>query len=349
MTEANSLNAATTGIVGNTGTSFTGTSVTQYNVLVGGSTSSTLTNVAPSATSGVPVISQGASANPVFGTAVVAGGGTGAVTLTGVLTGNGTSAITANTVTQYGTVVAGASNAVTSVAPSATSGVPLISQGAASNPAFGTAVVAGGGTGNASTTAYALIAGGTTTTGAFQAVTNGAATSTVLIGNGTSVLPSFSATPQLTALGIGAAAGASGLTFDGTNLLSNYATGTFTPTRVGASVAGTTTYTGQGGNYVRIGPLIWIRFTVLGSAATGTGNIQYGGLPFTVNASYDARAATAFLVSQTWPAATTSPFVNVTANATTAVVYGQGSAVAQSAVQMANAAFNEQFTIIYSV
>lgn len=77
MVQANSINAATSGIVGNTGTSFTGTSVTQYNVIVGGATSSTIANVAPSSTSGVPLISQGSSTNPAFGTAVVAGGGTG--------------------------------------------------------------------------------------------------------------------------------------------------------------------------------------------------------------------------------------------------------------------------------
>ena len=75
----------------------------------------------------------------IGGTLSVSKGGTGATTLTGVLTGNGTGAVTASTITQYGTLVAGASNAVSSVAPSATSGVPYISQGAASNPAFGTA------------------------------------------------------------------------------------------------------------------------------------------------------------------------------------------------------------------
>ncbi len=79
VTPGNAINEATTGICGFTGTAFTGTAATQYNVLVGGSTSSTLSNVAPSATSGVPVISQGAAANPVFGTAVVAGGGTSSV------------------------------------------------------------------------------------------------------------------------------------------------------------------------------------------------------------------------------------------------------------------------------
>ena len=80
--EANSINAATTGIVGNTGTSFTGTAATQYNVIVGGSTSSTLGNVAPSSTSGIPLVSGGSSSNPSFTTAVVAGGGTGVTSTT---------------------------------------------------------------------------------------------------------------------------------------------------------------------------------------------------------------------------------------------------------------------------
>jgi len=47
--------------------------------------------------SGIPLIGQGGAADPLFGTAIVAGGGTGAVTLTdgGILLGSGTSAITA--------------------------------------------------------------------------------------------------------------------------------------------------------------------------------------------------------------------------------------------------------------
>lgn len=114
-TPGNSINEATTGITGFTGTAFVGTALTAHDVLIGGSTSSTITNVAPSATSGVPLISQGASADPAFGTAVVAGGGTGAVTLTGVLIGNGTSAVTANAITQHSVLVGGTSNAITSV------------------------------------------------------------------------------------------------------------------------------------------------------------------------------------------------------------------------------------------
>jgi len=134
-----------TGVLSGNGTvNITGSPITQYNALVGGA-SNAITSVAPGVT-GIPLISQGVAANPAFGTVVVGGGGTGATTLTGVLTGNGTSAVTANAVTQYGAVIAGASNAVTSVAPGAT-GIPLVSQGVASNPAFSTAQVAGGGTG----------------------------------------------------------------------------------------------------------------------------------------------------------------------------------------------------------
>ena len=81
-TEANSINAATTGIVGNTGTGFTGTAVTAHNVIVGGATSSTLSNVDPGSDSGIPLISQGGSSDPIFGTALVPGGGTGAASFT---------------------------------------------------------------------------------------------------------------------------------------------------------------------------------------------------------------------------------------------------------------------------
>ena len=91
-TETNSINASTAGVVGNTGTGFSGSPATQYNVQVGGATSNSLANVAPSATSGVPLVSQGSSANPAFGTAVVAGGGTGLTSTTayGVLCGGTT-------------------------------------------------------------------------------------------------------------------------------------------------------------------------------------------------------------------------------------------------------------------
>jgi hypothetical protein len=79
----NSINANTPGIVGVTsGGVWTGTAVTQYNVIVGGAATDTLANVAPSATAGIALVSGGAAVNPSFSTVVVAGGGTGLTSLT---------------------------------------------------------------------------------------------------------------------------------------------------------------------------------------------------------------------------------------------------------------------------
>ena len=79
-TETNSINAATTGIVGNTGTAFTGTPVTQYAVIVGGSTSSTLSNVAATATTG-QVLQNNSGANPSYSTATYPAVATGTGTI----------------------------------------------------------------------------------------------------------------------------------------------------------------------------------------------------------------------------------------------------------------------------
>src|ERR1700741_1256173 len=93
-------------------------------------------------------------------------------------------------ITQYNLQTGGANNLLNSVAPSATSGIPVIRQGSSSQPIFGTAAVAGGGTGKTTQPAYSLVCGGTTTTGNFQAVAPVAA-GQVLVSGGTSALPAF--------------------------------------------------------------------------------------------------------------------------------------------------------------
>jgi len=139
-----------------------------------------------------------------------------------------------------------------------------------------------------------LVAGGATSS-TLQNIAGGAATSTVLIGNGVSTLPSFSATPQLTALGIGAAAGASGLTFDGTNLLANYATGTWTP---GIAFGGGTTgitYSSQVGYYTRIGNVVHISLIVsLSNKGSSSGQATVTGLPFTTGAHSNTAVVSTF-------------------------------------------------------
>lgn len=97
---------------------------------------------------------------------------------------------------QYNLIV-GTGSAYTNIAPSATSGVPLISQGAASNPAYGTAVVAGGGTGVVSNTAYAVLCGGTTSTGPIQSVASVGSAGQILTSNGIGALPTFQGTAIL--------------------------------------------------------------------------------------------------------------------------------------------------------
>lgn len=65
----------------------------------------------------------------------VASGGTGVATITGVISGSTTSPFTASTLTQYNTLVAGASNAITNIAPGTATHV-LTSNGVSSNPSY---------------------------------------------------------------------------------------------------------------------------------------------------------------------------------------------------------------------
>ena len=119
--------------------------------------------------------------------------GTGSITIIG---NPGSSTLTTELtgLTTHNVLIGAGTATITKVAPSATSGIPLISQGSSSDPAFGTAVVAGGGTGETSFTAYAPVCGGTSTTGALQSASTGISTSGyVLTSNGSSTLPSFQA------------------------------------------------------------------------------------------------------------------------------------------------------------
>ena len=67
--------------------------------------------------------------------------------------------------------------------------------------------------------------------------------------------------------------------------LDDYEEGTWTPTAVGASTAGTTTYSIQSATYVKIGRLVHVRAYVAWSAATGTGGLYVRGLPYTIGSS----------------------------------------------------------------
>lgn len=62
-------------------------------------------------------------------------------------------------------------------------------------------------------------------------------------------------------------------------------TGTFTPTYLGATTPGSTTYVTQAGSYTRIGNIVIAFVDLQWSAATGTGNVKIGGLPYAASAT----------------------------------------------------------------
>jgi hypothetical protein len=80
-----------------------------------------------------------------------------------------------------------------------------------------------------------------------------------------------------------------GLTFNGdtlaANALDDYEEGTFSPTIIGTTTAGTATYTQQNGRYTKIGRLVQFEIFIVYSAGTGTGNMDISGLPFTIGGS----------------------------------------------------------------
>lgn len=83
------------------------------------------------------------------------------------------------------------------------------------------------------------------------------------------------------------ASGSGGIQFNGdtvaANALDDYEEGTFTPTIVGVTTAGTGTYTSQVGRYTKIGNRVFIQIQLAWTAHTGTGTMRVGGLPYGIN------------------------------------------------------------------
>ena len=71
-----------------------------------------------------------------------------------------------------------------------------------------------------------------------------------------------------------------------------YEEGTFTPTIIGSTTAGTGTYSVNKGKFTRIGNKVFIDVFIFVSSHTGTGNMKIAGLPFTISsdANYEATA-----------------------------------------------------------
>ena len=100
----------------------------------------------------------------------------------------------------------------------------------------------------------------------------------------------FNATGALVFVGGTTTADGKGITFPATqsassdaNTLDDYEEGTFTPTIVGSTTAGTGTYSIQNGTYTKVGRAVSFQIYLAWSAHTGTGNMSASGLPFTTS------------------------------------------------------------------
>jgi hypothetical protein len=178
---------------------------------------------------------------------------------------------------------------------------------------------------NQSITQHALPVG--TSTGTLTSLSVGADHSLLLGATGAD--PSFSTTgtPYVTSI-----------SFDsGTNALNTYAVNSWTPTLVGESTAGTTTYSTQQGQYIKIGKLVWIFFEVSITAATGTGNANIANLPFAINTgSPPGSVLISPAAGWAWPASTTQLVLSGRGGTSTIRIQGLGNGTGTAALQMSN-------------
>ncbi len=114
--------------------------------------------------------------------------GTGSITVAGSAN---TETVQLTGLTNHNLQIGAGTATLTQLPPSATAGIPLVSAGSSADPAYSTAVVAGGGTGNTTFTAYSVITAGTTATGAFQNVSGLGSSGQVLTSNGAGTLPTW--------------------------------------------------------------------------------------------------------------------------------------------------------------
>jgi hypothetical protein len=86
-------------------------------------------------------------------------------------------------------------------------------------------------------------------------------------------------------------------------LFADYEEGTFTPTVVGSTSAGTATYSGANGRYTKVGRIVEFEIYLDWTSGTGTGNLLFGGLPFTANSSLPYASVTiGYIHNFTWTA-----------------------------------------------
>ena len=107
------------------------------------------------------------------------------------------------------------------------------------------------------------------------------------------------------------------------NCLDDYEEGTFTPTIIGTTTAGTGTYSTQSGTYTKVGRLVSCQIFLNWTAQTGTGDMRISGLPFLVSgaSNYFAAAAIGYLSNVSLSAGNIATGYAI--NATSVITLGQ--------------------------
>jgi hypothetical protein len=138
------------------------------------------------------------------------------------------------------------------------------------------------------------------------------------------------------------AASTGGIQFNGdtaaANALDDYEEGTFTPTIIGTTLAGTGTYSSQIGRYTKIGNRVFYSILISWSAHTGTVNMEVSGLPFTAQSTTNNIPPASITSSNLAVPANSYPSALVVNNTTTIRLYSVvtgGSAIAALAIDTA--------------
>lgn len=163
-------------------------------------------------------------------------------------------------------------------------------------------------------------------------------------GDGTGGNPTFSLTSTIQV---------SGISFDsGSNTLSNYATGTFTPSVTNSGSAPTVSYSIQVGRYTRIGNRVTAVISLTCTAYTaGTGTVRISGLPITSNNTANNNTTCAISMVQTTFGAVTYYIGTLPSNSTVISIDGVVSAAGFTSLAAAGPSATSAFaiTITYEV
>jgi hypothetical protein len=130
------------------------------------------------------------------------------------------------------------------------------------------------------------------------------------------------------------------------NTLDDYEEGTWTPTAIGSSTAGSTTYSNRVGTYTKIGNQVTATGFVAVSAMTGT-NYLLLSLPFACNVSY-SYFGSVYTYNLDWPSAGSIVAFAPANNAYIRIHVSVDNAIDQI-VAVENASWEANYTITYQV